>query len=172
MTKAKSQPPKQAYAAPTQPMEDVDVELIISRTTGGLDVEKSIRIEITDKLSHTRIADIAMTPVEFVEALFSRYASGTAHIYVGAPWGLKVEHTKKMVWVPGGDYATRKDRARACLEANETDGWIGDWRDVCNVHNRREYDVVKNGIKGDVYVVGFTRYVPAEPVEQTLSGRV
>lgn len=135
----------------------------ISRTSGGSDPDKPIRIWLEDEASGVQIVEFLLTLEDFAKALTAQ-----GHIPCTAIWGndltlsligckreVKTERIETTESQPG-----RKEIKRL-LDAYEVDGWLGSAAEFENWHRHEQED------GRHFYTVNFCRYIREDglPVE-------
>lgn len=118
---------------------------------GGTDY---IQIEIEDGSSHARFLCATMSYRDFTAAVVGRAGQPCEFELAAEQVGLIHQHKKEEVFVPDGEWATRKERAAEAVKALEIDGWVGRGDDALNQHR-----LAKRENQGAWYSVTFVRYI-------------
>ena len=126
--------------------------ITISAPRGG--GTEYIQIEFEDKSSLTRFLWVTMSYKDFARALTGRGDIPCEFSLTADKVGLVHQYRKELVFVSGGEFATRKERAAEAVKALEIDGWMGRVNDALNQHRVR-----KREKQGAWYSVSFVRYV-------------
>lgn len=120
-----------------------------------------IQIEIEDGSSHTRFLCATMSYRDFTAAVVGRAGQPCEFELATDQVGLIHQHKSEQVFIPEGEFATRKQRAAAAVKALSIDGWVGRSEDALNQHR-----LVKYEDQGAWYSVTFVRYVKPSSTEE------
>ena len=118
---------------------------------GGVDY---IQIEFGDESSLTRFLRATLSYEDFTRAVMGRGEIPCEFSLTADKVGLIRQHKEEEIFVPDGEFATRKKRATEAVKALEIDGWIGRGEDALNQHR-----LVKRKGQGAWYRVTFVRHV-------------
>lgn len=113
-----------------------------------------IQIEIEDESSHTRFLCATMSYRDFTATIVGRAGQPCEFELATDQVGLIHQHKSEQVFIPDGEFATRKERAAAAVKVLEIDGWAGRGEDALNQHR-----LVKYEDQGAWYSVTFVRYI-------------
>jgi len=120
-----------------------------------------IQIEFIDESSHTRFLRATMSYEDFTRALTGRGEIPCEFSLTAGRVGFIHQHKSEQVFIPDGEFATRKERAAEAVKAIEMDGWIGRGEDALNQHR-----LTKRENQGAWYSVTFVRYIKPSSTEE------
>lgn len=113
-----------------------------------------IQIEFRDESSHTRFLRATLSYENFTRALTGRGDVPCEFSLTADKVGLIHQYKREKVFIPDGEFATRKERAAEAVKAIEADGWVGRAEDALNQHN-----LLKREDQGAWYTISFVRYI-------------